>query len=417
MKVLVLGGGVVGITTAYYLVKAGHDVEVIERQEGAGLETSFANGGQVSASHAEPWANPGTPLRALKWLGKADAPLLFHPRIDPALWGWIIRFLRNCTHTQASRNLERTLRVAMYSRESFAELREELAFDYDLKTRGILHFYRNRTDLTQAKHAAAEMAALGLEQEFLDAEGCVAVEPALASARGLIAGGLYSPLDESGDAHKFTDRLAQVCAEKGACFRYGASIRQLLSKGGHITGVETDSGEIREGDAFVMSLGSYSPLLLAPLGIKIPVYPAKGYSITIPVKEGGIAPETSLTDDENKLVFSRLGDRLRVAGTAEFAGYDTSMNDTRAEGILNKAMALFPECGNADKVEFWTGLRPLTPDSVPVIGRTPYDNLYLNTGHGTLGWTMSCGSGRMIADLISGKKSAIPFDGLGMDRF
>ena len=416
MKVLVLGAGVVGVATAYYLARHGHEVTVVDRQPGPGLETSFANGGQVSASHAEPWANPSTPFKALKWMGRRDAPLLYRLRADPALWGWTLRFLVNCLPGRTRTNIERTLRVALYSRTCLSELREETGIAFDRRTDGILHFYRDVREYGHAVKQAAVMRDLGCERRPLDVQGCLDLEPALKSVRGDLVGGIYSPDDESGDAHLFTLGLAERCEAMGVAFRYESAIRALLAEGGAISGVETDAGTLTA-DRYVVALGSYSPLLLRPLGIRVPIYPAKGYSVTISITDPAVAPTVSLTDDENKLVISRFGERLRVAGTAELAGWDIGIDPVRVGAILDKTMALFPGCGDPASAERWAGLRPKTPDSVPVIGATPYPNLFLNTGHGTLGWTMSAGSGRALADLMSGERPEMDLAGLGMDRF
>lgn len=416
MNTLVLGAGVVGVTTAYYLARHGHRVTVVDRQPEAGLETSFANGGQISASHSEPWAAPSTPAKILKWLGRSDAPLLYRLRADPALWSWSLRFLGNCTAARSRTNSERMLRVALYSRRALAELRAETGIDYDQLELGILHIYRRQKDFEHAVAGAERMTRLGCERRVLDAEGCVALEPALTDAGKTLAGGIHTPDDESGDAYKFTVRLARICVDLGVGFRYRTAVRALHAKGGRISGAETDDGALTA-DTFVLALGSYSPALLRPLGIVLPIYPAKGYSLTIPVDNPETAPRVSLIDDELKLVYSLLGERLRVAGTAEFTGYDTTVTVSRTRPILKAALGLFPGIGSAAEAEPWTGLRAMTPDSVPVIGRTRYPNLILNTGHGTLGWTMACGSGRIVADLASGRDPEIDLDGLGVERF
>lgn len=419
MRALVLGAGVIGVTTAYYLAKAGHQVVVVDRQNDAGLETSFANGGQISASHADPWAGPGTPLKALKWLGKEDAPLIVRARFDPTLWSWLLRFLRNCSGERSRVNTERILRVAVYARDCLAQLRADTGIEYDHASRGILHVYSDKKEFDLAVPKVGLMSELGCVREVLDVDGCIEREPALADSRGHLVGGTFSPDDESGDAYLFTARLADLCRQMGVQFRYRTNVLRFFAGEGRILGVVTEGGTLtsEDYDMFVLALGSFSPLLLKPLGIKLPVYPAKGYSVTIPVRENDVAPRVALIDDERKIVYSRLGDRLRVAGTAELAGYDSSLREKRARSILNAAMRLFPRCGDADAAEFWAGLRPTTPDSVPVIGPTRFGNLLLNTGHGTLGWTMCAGSGRVIADLVSGKKPEIDLEGLNVDRF
>lgn len=416
VRVLVLGAGVVGTAAAWYLAKAGHEVTVVDRQPAAGLETSFANGGQISPCHAEPWANPGVLPKVLKWLGRADAPLLFHwGRWDPELWRWSLGFLANCPAPRAAVNMERTLRVAIYSRASLQELRAETGLDYDQRTLGILHIYRDGREFANARKAAGLMQAWGLERQVKTVAECTAIEPALIPVADQLAGGIFTPGDESGDAHKFTQGLAALAAARGVTFHHGTTVRALISDGGRVAVADTDRGPLTA-DCFVLAAGSYSPALARPLGLRLPIVPAKGYSITLPA-DGAAAPSVSITDDEHKMVYSRLGDRLRCAGTAEMAGYDTGLTPARWQLIRRHASALFPQAGDFDRAEPWTGLRPVTPDSVPILGATPYRNLYLDTGHGTLGWTMACGSGRALADLISGRQPDIDLGGLGLDRF
>lgn len=415
MKVLVLGAGVVGTTSAWYLAQAGHEVTLVERCDEAAMETSFANGGQVSPCHAEPWANPSVLPKVMKWLGREDAPLLFRwGRWDPALWQWCLRFLVNCTPRHTAINTERTLRVALYSRSCLQDLRRDTGIQYDQKTLGILHVYRDRREFDHACQAAEMMGRWGLRRQVTSADDCAIVEPALSETKHQLAGGIFTPDDESGDAHKFTQSLAALAADHGVTFRYGVTVQGLTGDGDRVTGVHTDQGDITA-DAVVVAMGSYSPQLVQPLGLRLPLVPAKGYSITLAAGNG--APHVSITDDEHKIVFSRLGDRLRVAGTAEMTGYDTTLTPARWQVVRRQAMSLFPNGGDYDNAEPWTGLRPTTPDSVPILGPTRIRNLYLNTGHGTLGWTMSCGSARVIADLVSGRKPEIDTDGLSLARF
>ncbi len=416
MHVVVLGAGVIGVATAYYLRRHGAAVTVIERRPGPALEASFANGGQVSVNHATPWAAPGTPWKALKWLGRVDAPLLFHPRFDPPLFAWLVRFLANCTRARQQVNLGRAVRLALYSRQSLKALREETGITYDEKTRGILHVFRDAKEYAEALPLVPAMAEFGLPRETLDPDACVALEPALVASRGDLVGGIYSREDESGDAHLFTERLAAVCAEAGVAFRFDATLKSWRRDGRRLVAAVTDRGEIAA-DAFVAAAGSITPTLLKPLGLRAPIYPAKGYSVTIPVTNPAAAPEVSIIDDEVKMVYSRLGDRLRAAGTAEFSGYDETVTPARARFLLDKAMGLFPGCGDPKRAELWAGLRPSTPDGVPILGATPIDNLYLNSGHGTLGWTMACGSGRALADVVCGLPPELSLDGLTLDRF
>ena len=407
MKILVLGAGVVGVSSAWYLTRAGHEVTVVDRQPAAALETSFANGGQISVSHAEPWANPHAPLRALSWIGREDAPLLFRLRWDPALFDWSPRFLRECSPGRTRANIRNIVALALYSRSQLQALRAETGIAYDHLERGILHIYTDRREFAGAVEAAKVLREFGCARQTIDADQCVAIEPALAAARPLLVGGDYTPADESGDAHRFTQALAALCAARGVVFRYGAGIERIALAGGRVAGalLKTASGsELLTADACVLALGSHTPLLLRPLGIRLPVYPAKGYSATVALDEDSVAPTVSLTDDAHKLVFSRLGQRLRIAGTAEFNGYNTELNAVRCQALMQRTATLFPDLRPVGKPEFWCGLRPATPSNVPFIGRLAYPNLYLNTGHGTLGWTMACGSAAALADLLGGRR-------------
>ena len=416
MKVCILGAGIVGTTAAYYLSQVGHDVTVIDRQNGPGLETSFANGGQISASQSAPWATPTVPFLILKWLGKEDAPLLYHLKADPVLWRWSISFLSNCTSARLRQNTLNNLKLALYSRELLRKIRLETEINYDVNTRGILQIYRNTKTMDGAVSHAARLNQLGCHNRVLSQNSCFILESALKESDEEILGGVHTPDDESGDAYGFTCEIARIASNSGVSFRYDETIQHLKSQNGQIHCVKTDKGECYA-DIFVVSLGSYSPLLLKPLNIKLPVYPTKGYSVTIPTSGRNNAPGISITDEDNKIVYSRLGNRLRVAGTAEFAGYDTKLNENRARAILNKAQAQFPNGGDFNNATFWTGLRPLTPDGMPVIGKTSIKNLYLNTGHGTLGWTMCSGSGKVISDLISGTSPEIDASSFGIERF
>jgi len=418
MTTLVLGAGVTGITTAYYLAKSGHKVTIIERQPGAALETSFANGGQISACHTEPWATPATLMKIIKWLGRNDAPLRFRLKRDPKLWSWCAKFLLNCTHSRALINTERMLRIALYSRDQLTKLKKDTGIAYEQLNKGILHIYKNSNEHATASGRVQLMNDLGLECYTIDKEACLALEPALKSAadNNLMCGGIFTPSDESGNTHTFCNALANLCINMGVEFHYNNPIKRLIVKDGSFKGLETEKDTF-EAENCVVALGSYSPLVLKPLGINLPVYPAKGYSVTLPITNSKDAPQVSLIQDELKLVYSRLGNRLRVAGMAEIAGYNTIIDDVRSQSILRSALTLFPGCGIPEMADFWCGLRPQTPDSVPVLGFTKIDNLYLNTGHSTLGWTMACGSGKILADLISGKDLGIDLNGLEMSRF
>ena len=410
MKIIVLGAGVVGVTGAWYLRAAGHEVTVIDRRDAAGMETSFANGGQISAGHAEPWAKPSVVPKILRWLGREDAPLLFRPRADLAQWQWGMRFMLECFPGRFQRHSRTLAGLAGYSRECLRALRAQLGIRYDHLERGILQFATNERDLEALTHHAEEVRALGMGRQIKSAEECFALEPALRNSRDRVLGGVYDPKDESGDAHRFTVELARQAAQQGVVFSFGKTIAGLEAAGGQISGVRVPDGLLKA-DAYVVSLGSYSPLLLKSLGVSIPVYPLKGYSITLPLgaSEAAAAPTVSLTDEAFKIVISRLGNRLRAAGTAELTGYNTTINQTRCTSIVDRIKQLFPALSGVNAVDYWTGLRPATPNNVPVIGRAKYSNLYLNTGHGTLGWTLACGSGSVLADLVSGRKPQVDF--------
>lgn len=424
MRVIVLGAGLLGVTSAYYLQQLGHDVTVIDRQATPAAETSFANGGQISVSHAEPWANPSAPLKVLQWLGKEDAPLLFRIRADMRQWLWGLQFLRECTPARTRHNIEQIVRLGTYSRDTLQQLRRDTGIRYDERTQGILHFYTTQKEFDGALAPAEQMRALGCERQVISADEAVKLEPALAHIRPQLAGATYTAEDESGDANRFARELARLAAEAGVKFLMSHTITALREVGGAIDHVEVTDAEGRfqrmRGDSFVMAMGSLSPLLAAPLGIRLPIYPAKGYSVTLPVKDASKAYQVSLTDDEYKLVFSRYtsesGDRMRIAGTAELNGYDRDLNRVRCEAIVRRVEQLFPGAGDTAQAQFWTGLRPATPSNVPLIGRTKLSNLYLNTGHGTLGWTHACGSGKSIARIVSGLVPEVDFAFAGMPK-
>ena len=417
MHILVLGAGVVGTTTAWFLQKQGHQVTVVDRQNQAGLETSYANGGQISVSHAEPWANPSAPLKVLKWLTQADAPLLFRPKLDPAQWRWALSFLGECTSAKAAHNIRQMVNLGTYSRSQLQALRKDANVEYDHLEKGILHFYTNPAEFDGAKEPTRIMQSLGCDRQIIDADRAVELEPALKPIRNRIAGATYTSEDESGDARMFTQGLAKRCAEAGVEFRYGTQILRFEKASERVLGVQTLTDgrhETLRADAYVLSLGSYSAALARQLGIFLNIYPAKGYSITVPVKNEEAAFKVSLTDDEYKLVYSRLGDRIRVAGTAELGGYSRNLNYTRCRAIVRRTAEVMPEAGYWDQAEFWTGLRPATPSNVPYVGKSHFANLYLNTGHGTLGWTHSCGSAAALADIIEGRKPDVDFTFSGL---
>ncbi len=413
MRILVLGAGVVGVTAAWYLAQDGHDVTVLDRHPGAALETSFANGGQISASYAEPWANPEAPLKILQWLGRDDAPLLFRLRADPRQWRWGLSFLYECLPSRTRHNTIQCLNLALYSRDCLKELRAQTGIEYDHLERGILSFYTDSKEFAQGVASAELMRQFGCDRDVKTVAECVAIEPALAACRDRLAGGIFTVSDESGDAQRFTQELARMAEARGVKFRWGMAIESLAAEGDALAGVrcinEHHRKEVLDADAYVMALGSYSPFLLKPLRVPCLIYPAKGYSATIAIDDHRGAPTVSLTDLAWKIVFTRLGDRLRVAGTAELSGYDKDLNLVRCEALVRRTFELFPDAGERDSAQFWTGLRPATPSNVPLVGGTRYRNLFLDTGHGTLGWTMACGSGRALADVIAGRKPDVDF--------
>ncbi len=413
MKVIVMGAGVIGVSSAWYLAKLGHEVTVIDRQPGAGLETSFANGAQISVSQSEPWAAPGAPFKVMKWLLKDDAPLLFRPKLEWHQLSWGMRFLIECLPWRFRHNIREMVNLGLYSRESIQELRRETGIQYDQLTKGILQFYTDKGDFLAAQEASKLLQQYGIEREVKTVDEAIAIEPALNHIRDRLAGATFAPTDESGDAHVFTQNLAELCRAKGVAFKYGAMIEAIEVDGGKVSGARlrhsTGHTETVTADAYVCAMGSYSYLMLKPIGITIPVYPAKGYSATISTEGFSGAPTVSLTDEAMKIVFSRIGNRMRIAGTAELDGYSTSLSLIRTEALVKRARELFPGAADYDNPIYWTGLRPATPSNCPLIGRTKMSNLFLNTGHGTLGWTEGCGSGRALADLMSGKKPEVDY--------
>ena len=413
MNVLILGAGVVGTTAAWYLRADGHDVTVVERRQAAAEETSFANGGQISVSHIEPWANPGAPLRILKWLGQPDAPLLFRPRLDWHQWRWGAQFLLECLPWRTRRNMLQILAISKYSGAALRELRAATGITYDDLQRGILQIYTDREGFDEAARAAELVRRYGIAREVKTPEACVALEPALAARRDWIVGGTYTATDESGDARKFTQALAALGAERGIAFRFGVTVESLAVANGVVRGVrmvnENNRKEVIGADAYVVCLSSYTPQLLEPIGVRTLIYPAKGYSATLPIANPGLAPTIGITDDARKIVFTRLGDRLRVAGTAELSGYNLELNSVRCEALTRRASEWFGNAIDPSRADYWAGLRPATPSNVPIIGRTRYRNLYLNVGHGTLGWTMAAGSGKALSEIVSGRKPDVNF--------
>jgi len=416
MRVVILGAGVIGVTSAWYLAQAGHEVTVIDRQPGPALETSFANAGEISPGYASPWAAPGIPAKAAKWLMMHHAPLIINARPDLAKVEWVARMLLNCTSAAYGVNKSRMVRLAEYSRDVLRDLRASTGITYDERTQGTLQLFRTQKQVDAASKDIKVLKADGVPFEVLDADQCVAAEPGLAPNRAKIAGGLRLPGDETGDCFKFTNRLAAMAAAAGVIFRYGVSIDRLEQSGTRIAAVHTSAGRITA-DAFVLALGSHSPFLVRAFGMRLPVYPVKGYSITVPIIDEARAPVSTVMDETFKIAITRLGDRIRVGGMAEIAGFDTSLHPRRKATLQHSVEDLFGGAGDQSKATFWSGLRPMTPDGTPIVGRSPVANLFLNTGHGTLGWTMAAGSGRVLADMISDRATDIDTSDLGYARY
>jgi D-amino-acid dehydrogenase len=404
------------VTSAWYLNQAGHEVTVIDRQPAAGLETSFANAGQVSPGMSAPWAGPDTPKKAIVWLLMHHRPLVVWPLPDPALLAWVGRFLTNCNAGAYARNKSRMVRLAEYSRDRLRDLRTTTGITYDDRQHGLLQLFRNQAQADHVTDDTAVLDQLGVPYEILDKKGAVAHEPALANVPEKFVGGLKLPGDETGDAHLFTQRLAAMAAAAGVTFLYDTTIERLTTEAGRITGVVTATAT-HTADRYVIAMGSYSPKLLKQAGIDLPVYPVKGYSITLPVRTESCAPVSTVMDETYKVAITRLGDRIRVGGTAELAGFSTTLRTPRRRTLEHSLNDLFPGAGDVTEAKFWTGLRPMTPDGPPVIGPTKYPNLFLNTGHGTLGWTMSCGSGALLADLVTGRTPNIEHKDLAITRY
>ena len=420
---MVLGAGVIGVTAAWYLAQDGHQVSVIDRQADVSRETSFANGGQISASHAEPWARPAMLPKLIRWLGSEQAPLLFRPLLDAAQWEWALRFLVECLPGRFEKNSRELAGLALYSRDCLAQLRADTAIQYDRAARGILQLCTNPRDFAVLARHAENARGYGVEREVVDAAQCVAIEPALQQASVRLEGGIYAPRDESGDANLFSKSLRALLQARQVEFEFNSEILRLECEADAVTGVQVRCNGVTRtlrADAFVVALASYSNRLLAPAGIRLPVYPLKGYSVTLDLdrESAAGAPAVSLTDEAGKIVISRLGNRLRAAGTAELSGYDLDADPERCAAIERRVVQFFPKLsfeGAAGRpVGRWAGLRPATPNNLPIIGRTKFRNLNLNTGHGTLGWTLACGSGRATADIIGLRRPEVAFKFRGL---
>ncbi|MGV6818806.1 MAG: D-amino acid dehydrogenase [Thiotrichales bacterium] len=417
MKVVVLGGGVIGVSTAYFLAKAGHSVMVLERQPGVADETSFANAGEISPGYSAPWAGPGVPLKAIKWLLMEHSPLVIKLSPDFRMWRWLFMLLANCNQKRYHINKSRMLRIALYSQVVLADLlaSESLAFDH--RAKGTLQLFRSQKQLDSIGKDLQILEQFDTPYQVLDRQEVALCEPALKAVAEKYVGGLHLPGDETGDCHLFTRALAAKAEAEGVEFRCDTTVVSIKSKDQHIDSIQTDAGDEITADAFVVALGSYSPGFLKTLGIKIPVYPVKGYSLTVPIKNPQAAPESTVMDETHKVAVTRLGDRIRLGGTAELAGFNLDIKEKRLRTLYHVLNDLFPEGGYLNEAEPWAGLRPMTPDGTPIIGKTAIENLFLNTGHGTLGWTMGPGSGKLLADIISGNEPEIDLDGFGVSRY
>jgi len=416
MRVLVLGSGVVGTASAYYLARAGFEVVVVDRQPAVAMETSFANAGQVSPGYASPWAAPGVPLKAMKWLLQRHAPLAIKLTGDVDQYLWMSQMLRNCTAARYAVNKERMVRLSEYSRDCLDELRAETGIAYEGRQLGTTQLFRTQAQLDAAAKDIAVLQRSGVPYELLDRAGIARVEPALAKVSHKLSGALRLPNDQTGDCQMFTSRLAEMAVALGVEFRFEQNIQRLDYAGDRLAGVWID-GKLETADRYVLALGSYSPQMLKPLGIRAPVYPLKGYSLTVPISDPAMAPQSTVLDETYKVAITRFDRRIRVGGMAEIAGHDLSLNPRRRETLEMVVGDLYPQGGDPSDAVFWTGLRPATPDGTPIIGATPYRNLFLNTGHGTLGWTMACGSGRVLADLLASKRPQISTEGLDIFRY
>jgi len=416
MKIGVLGGGVIGVTTAYYLARQGHEVELIERRSAVAEETSFANAGQVSPGYSSPWAGPGIPVKALKWLSMRHGPLAVRPSVDPDMWRWLFSMLRNCTSERYAVNKGRMVPLAEHSRDCLRALRADTGIAYDERSLGTLQLFRTQQQLDAVAKDIEVLREIGVAYEVLAPKGCLRVEPGLEHATAPIAGGLRLPGDETGDCKIFTERLAALAGQAGVTFSFDTEVTGVTTEGGKFTGVSTSRGQ-KSFDACVVALGCASPALLRPHGIRIPIYPIKGYSLTLPVRDDVAAPVSTVMDETYKTAITRLGDRIRVGGTAEVAGFDLTLRPARRAALEHSFRQMFPKGGDVSEASFWCGLRPMTPDGPPIVGATRVDGLYVNAGHGTLGWTMACGSAEVISDIVSGRPPAIDVAGLSLERY
>lgn len=416
MKILVLGAGVVGMATAYYLSREGHDVQVVERHEGAGMETSFANAGGLCPGFATPWAAPGMPAKVLAMALDCSAPVRFSLWPEPQRLGWVRQWLRECNAARFRTNKLRMQRIAHYSFACLRQLMAETHIDFDFRAGGVLQLFQTEAQRQYGHAAASALQELGIAHSLLDAQAALALEPALRDARIPLASALHLPCDASGDSHAFCQSLWTWSKGHGTRFRFGTQVHHLLHEAGRVTGVQTSSGILRS-DATVIALGNQAAALVAPLGIRLPIYPVKGFSITAPITQGGWAPRMSVMDEHSKVMISRLGNRIRAAGMAELVGHDLSLKPARKTALMRVVQSLFPHGIDYENTTFWAGLRPMTPDGPPILGPCGWNGLFLNSGHGSNGWTQACGSSRVVADLVCGRKPEIDLDGLTLERF
>ena len=416
MKVMVLGSGVVGLTSAWYLAQAGHEVTVLDRQPRSAEETSFANAGQISYGYSSPLSGPGVPVKAMKWMTQKHSPLIMRPGVSPDLYAWTMKFLSNCTQARYKINKSRMLRIANYSRECLIDLRNTTNIEYEGRQKGTLQVFRNMAQIDAVQKDMKILADSNTKFTLLNTQECLLKEPGLQPVQDKIVGGLHLPDDETGDCFKFCQQLTEMASKAGVRFKFNVQINKLLKDGDKIVGVRTSEGDLTA-DAYVVSMGSHSLEVLKPLGINVPIYPVKGYSLTLPVTDPEYAPISTVMDETYKVAITRFSDRIRVAGTAELAGFNLNLSEKRKSTIAMVINDLFPKAGDLSKAEYWTGLRPMTPDGTPIIGKTSVSNLFINAGHGTLGWTMACGSGRLISDIVSGRTPDIDTDGLDVSRY
>ena len=415
MRVIVLGSGVIGVTSAYYLAQQGAEVTVFDRQTGPAEETSFGNAGQISPGYSTPWAAPGIPFKAVKWMFQHHAPLAIN--LDGSMWQlqWMAQMLKNCNADSYAINKERMVRVAEYSRDCLRDLRRDTGISYENRSKGTLQVFRNEAQLDAVQRDIEVLKETGVAFEMLDAEGLARVEPALAEAKDKLVGGLHLPNDETGDCYLFTNALAEKAKALGVDFKFNSNVENLVVEGDEIKGVVVD-GQIHTADKYIIAFGSYSRDFLKPLELDLPVYPVKGYSLTVPIVDSAFAPQSTVLDETYKIAITRFDQRIRVGGMAELSGFNLGLNEDRRGTLEMVTRDLFPG-GDLEKATFWTGLRPMTPDSTPIIGGTRFKNLFLNTGHGTLGWTMACGSGKLISDLVLNHQPEISTDGLSLQRY